>query len=70
MPIDLTEMMPDEVLDGRNLEDDGMKEQLKEQLKQMAHTHYVKFPLTTTEERNTFLHGTTFVGQTEEPLNW
>lgn len=70
VPIDLTEMMPDEVLDGRNLEDDGMKEQLKEQLKQMAHTHYARFPLTTTEERNTFLHGTTFVGQTEEPLNW
>ncbi|QIH11710.1 MULTISPECIES: hypothetical protein [unclassified Pseudomonas] len=69
VPIDLTEIMPAEVLDGRNLEDEGMKEQLQEQLKQMAHTHYARFPLTTTQERNTFLHGTTFIGQTEKPLS-
>lgn len=70
VPMDLADFMPAEVLDGRNLEDEGMREQLREQLKQMAHTHYARFPLTTTQERNTFLHGTTFIGQTEEPLSW
>lgn len=69
-PIDLTNFMPAEVLDGRNLESEGLKEQLQEQLRQMAHTHYARFPLTTTHERNTFLHGTAFIGQTEEPLSW
>lgn len=70
VPMELADFMPAEVLDGRNLEDEGMREQLREQLKQMAHTHYARFPLTTTQERNTFLHGTTFIGQTEEPLSW
>ncbi|WP_010222750.1 hypothetical protein [Pseudomonas donghuensis] len=70
VPIDLTEIMPVEVLDGRNIDEEDIKEQWQEQLRQMAHTHYARFPLTTTQERNTFLHGTTFIGQTEEPWNW
>ena len=67
IPIDLTEVMPVEVLDGRNIEEDDIKERWQEQLKEMAHSHYARFPLTTTNERNTFLHGTTFIGQSEEP---
>lgn len=70
VPIDLTEVMPVEVLDGRNIEEDDIKERWQEQLKEMAHSHYARFPLTTTNERNTFLHGTTFIGQSEEPWNW
>lgn len=30
-------------------------------LKQFNHSHFAEFPLTTLEERNTFLHGSTFV---------
>ncbi|KAB0568433.1 hypothetical protein C9383_09325 [Pseudomonas palleroniana] len=70
VPIDLTEIMPVEVLDGRNIEEEDIKERWQEQLKEMAHSHYAKFALTTTQERNTFLHGTTFIGQTEEPWSW
>lgn len=70
VPIDLTEIMPVEVLDGRNIDEDDLKDRWQEQLEEMAHTHYARFPLTTTQERNTFLHGTTFIGQTEEPWSW
>jgi hypothetical protein len=70
LPIELTEIMPEAVLDGRNIQDDDTKERWREQLKEMAHSHYAKFPLTTMQERNTFLHGTTFIGQAEEPWNW
>lgn len=67
VPIDLKEITPLEVLDGRNIKEDDIKERWLEQLNEMAHSHYAKFPLTTTQERNTFLHGTRFIGQTEEP---
>jgi len=70
LPIDLTEIMPVEVLDGRNIDEDDIKERWQEQLKEMAHTHYARSPLTTTQERNTFLHGTTFIGQTDKPWSW
>ncbi|NHN70163.1 hypothetical protein G7W60_20180 [Pseudomonas fluorescens] len=70
LPIDLTEIMPAEVLDGRNIDEDDLKERWQEQLKEMAHTHYARSPLTTTQERNTFLHGTTFIGQTDKPWSW
>ena len=54
-------------MDGRSIDELEMNLQWQEQLQAMAHTHWARFPLTTTQERNTFLHGTTFIGQTEEP---
>ena len=65
VPLDLTEVMPIEVLDGRNIEDPEIKERWQEQLKAMAHTHFARFPLTTPQERNTFPHGTNFGDKTE-----
>lgn len=50
--------------------EDEIKERWQEQLREMAHSHYAKFPLTTTNERNTFLHGTMFIGQAEESWSW
>lgn len=70
LPIDLKEIIPLEVLDRRNIEEDEIKGQWQEQLKDMAHSHYAKFPLTTTQERNTFLHGSRFIDQTEGPWVW
>jgi hypothetical protein len=66
LPVDLTEIFPIETLDGRNIEDQELKERWQEQLKEMAHSHFAKFPLTTPQERNTFLHGTNFSDQAEE----
>ncbi|MCY1556474.1 hypothetical protein D9M68_932290 [compost metagenome] len=64
--MDLTEIFPTEVLDGSNIKDQELKEKWKEQLEEMAHSHIAKFPLTSPQERNTFLHGTIFTSQTEE----
>lgn len=66
LPVDLTEIFPTEVLDGRNIKDQELKEKWKEQLEEMAHSHIARFPLTSPQERNTFLHGTIFTSQTEE----
>ncbi|EPA99430.1 hypothetical protein PG5_02370 [Pseudomonas sp. G5(2012)] len=51
VPIDLTEIMPAEFMDGRNIDEVDLKERRQEQLKEMAHTHYARFPLTATQER-------------------
>lgn len=66
VPVDLTEVFPAEVLDGRNIKDQELKERWQGQLKEIAHSHIAQFPLTTPQERNTFLHGTIFSNQTEE----
>lgn len=65
VPMDLSEVIPTEVLDGRHIEEQEIKQRWQEQLKEMAHSHYARFPLTTPQERNTFLHGSTFAGQIE-----
>ncbi len=67
VPVDLTEIFPIEVLGGRNIKDQEIMERWQEQLKEMAHSHFAQFPLTTPQERNTFLHGTNFSDQTKEP---
>ena len=61
VPVDLTEIIPIEALDGRNIEEQEIKERWQEQLNEMAHSHLARFPLTTPQERNTFLHGTNFL---------
>lgn len=66
VPMDLAEIFPREALDGRNIKDPELKERWQIQLKEMAHSHIAQFPLTTPQERNTFLHGTIFSNQTGE----
>lgn len=61
VPKELTDIFPLEALDGRYIADQATQEQWQEELKQVAHSHHAEFPLTTPEERNTFLHGSTFV---------
>lgn len=38
-------------------ESEAMRLRVNDELAQMLHTHFVRLPLTTSEERNTFLHG-------------
>lgn len=37
----------------------------REELRRVAHTHIAKFALTTADERETFMHGTVFLGDSE-----
>jgi len=53
------------LLSGERLETEEMRQQWAEDVKLMAHTQYASFPLTTPEERDTFLHGTIWNGETE-----
>lgn len=61
-PTGLTDFMPIEVLEGRYLDDELIKQQWQEELVRMAHTHIARFALTTPQERETFLHGVVFSG--------
>ncbi|WP_269457973.1 hypothetical protein [Pseudomonas trivialis] len=36
----------------------------------MAHTHLAQFPLTTPQERETFMHGMVWLGQTQRERIW
>jgi hypothetical protein len=42
-----------------------LAERAAKELSQMMHTHHISFPLTNPEERDTFLHGTRWIGATE-----
>jgi hypothetical protein len=42
-----------------------LAERAGEELAQMMHTHHINFPLTTPEERDTFIHGTRWIGANE-----
>jgi hypothetical protein len=64
-PRELADLFPPEALSGERLESEEMRQQWAEELKLMAHTQYASFPLTTPEERDTFLHGTIWNGETE-----
>jgi len=64
-PHDLTELFEAEVLSGERLESEEMRRQWAEEIKLIAHTQYANFPLTTPEERDTFLHGIIWNGETE-----
>ncbi len=64
-PRDMQADFPPEVLAGDALETTEHKMAWQEQLHEMAHCHYARFPLTTPQERDTFMHGTIWHGSTE-----
>lgn len=70
IPIELVDLFSEEVLEGRNIQELEIKQQWQEELNVIAHSHWARFALTTTQERNTFLHGSKFMGQTEQPWAW
>lgn len=50
-------------------EDEQLSDRARQELEQMLHTHNASFPLTREEERDTFLHGTRWLGSTtREPF--
>lgn len=70
LPLDLTTMMPTHALEGQAFSDEQEKQAWFEELRVMAHTQYASFPLTTPEERDTFMHGMVWVGQTQREQMW
>jgi hypothetical protein len=64
-PLELGDLFPPEALNGSRLETDEDKAEWQRQLHTMAHTHFANFPLTTPEERDTFMHGVRWHGQEE-----
>lgn len=64
-PHDLTELFDPKTLSGERLESDNMRQQWADEVKLMAYTQHANFPLTTPEERDTFLHGVIWNGETE-----
>jgi hypothetical protein len=56
-PMNLANLFAPEVLQGTYLETPELKQQWEEELYTIAHSHYATFPLTTAEERDTFMHG-------------
>jgi hypothetical protein len=61
-PRDLKEILPSNVLTGEALADQEEKKMWQEELDRMAHSHFASFPLTTPQERDTFMHGTLWHG--------
>jgi hypothetical protein len=64
-PLNLHDVIPADALDGSRLENGDEKAAWQRQLHAMAHTHYAPFPLTTVEERDTFMHGVRWHGAEE-----
>ncbi|WP_155518253.1 hypothetical protein [Ralstonia solanacearum] len=64
-PLDLTELFEPSALNGSALESSEMKQQWAEELHLMAHTQFAQFPLTNAQERDTFLHGMIWRGETQ-----
>lgn len=64
-PLDLTELFAPAALSGSALETSEMKQRWAEDLHLMAHTQYAQFPLTNPHERDTFLHGMIWRGETQ-----
>ncbi|WP_423392489.1 hypothetical protein [Burkholderia sp. LMG 21824] len=64
-PPELPAIFDQKALDGDRLDTDEKKRQWAEELHLMAHTQYARHPLTTPQERDTFLHGTLWNGETE-----
>lgn len=64
-PLELSDFFDSDVLRGERLETDELKRRWANELHLMAHTQYAQFPLTTAHERDTFLHGMVWNGQTQ-----
>ncbi|MFM0428436.1 hypothetical protein PQQ75_05420 [Paraburkholderia aspalathi] len=61
-PLDLTQLLDPEALNGSRLECDDDRLDWADQLHTMAHSHFANFPLTTPDERDTFMHGMAWSG--------
>lgn len=70
LPLDLEEVMGREILDGLKISDEYTRQGWKDEVNRMAHTHYARYPLTTVQERETFLHGMVWNGETERHPMW
>jgi hypothetical protein len=70
LPTELSTFMPADVLEGCNLDSEQEKQAWAEELRVMAHTHYACFPLTTPQERDTFLHGMVWLGESVREQIW
>lgn len=65
IPQELSELYTSEQLSGSRLESESDKQEWAAQLNSIAHTHFANFPLTTPQERDTFMHGTLWIGAKE-----
>ena len=70
LPVALSTFMPVHVLEGCNLDTEQQKQAWAEELRVMAHTHYASFPLTTPQERDTFMHGMVWMGESVREQIW
>ncbi len=70
LPLNLEEVMGRGILDGLKISDEHTRQAWKEEVNRMAHTHYARYPLTTIQERETFLHGMVWNGETERVPMW
>lgn len=70
LPMALSTFMPAHVLEGCNLNNEHEKQAWAEELRVMAHTHYACFPLTTPQERDTFMHGMVWLGESVREQIW
>lgn len=64
-PVDMNARFDSDVLNGTRLESTADKLEWAAELHAMAHSHFANFPLTTSEERDTFMHGMVWCGETE-----
>jgi len=65
MPMDISSMFTPKQYNGDYLDTEELKHQWKEHLQMLSHTHIAQFPLTTPNERETFLHGLVWYGEKE-----
>lgn len=68
-PKGLDEILPKDWIDGKNLEAQDKPEWI-EYVMRMLHTHYIHNALTTPSERESFLHGIVFNGETKRFNPW
>ncbi|AXV70364.1 hypothetical protein CJO74_14350 [Ralstonia solanacearum] len=68
-PLDMAELFDPAGLSAEHLETNDLKRRWAEELHLMSHTQYARFPLTNSHERDTFLHGMIWRGETgRKPL--
>ncbi|WP_338480667.1 hypothetical protein VRB67_10165 [Pseudomonas trivialis] len=70
LPLEPSELMPAHALEGQAFDNEEDKRAWFEQVREMAHTHLAQFPLTTPQERETFMHGMVWLGQTQRERIW
>lgn len=69
IPKDLADLYTPDIIEGKNIKDAEIRKQWQSELYVQSHSHCASFPLTNTYERNTFLHGTIFIDNSEIPFN-